>query len=70
METVDKCAVCGSTDLHAGTVDAFQPIVFRPPGPKEFLPRSVTVLARLCATCGAITLQADAESLRAFHTKP
>ena len=70
METVDKCAVCGSTDLHAGTVDAFQPIVFRPTGPKEFLPRSVTVLARLCATCGAITLQADAESLRAFHTTP
>ena len=70
METVDKCAVCGSTDLHAGTVDAFQPIVFRPTGPKEFLPRSVTVLAQLCAACGAISLQADAESLRAFHTKP
>ena len=70
METADKCATCDSTDLHAGTVDAFQPIVFRPTGPKEFLPRSVTVLARLCAACGAISLQADAESLRAFHKKP
>jgi ribosomal protein S27AE len=70
MEAVVKCAKCGSADLHAGTVDAFQPIVFRPTGPNEFLPRSVTVLARLCATCGDISLQADAESLRAFHTKP
>lgn len=64
------CSKCGSSDLHAGTVDAFQPVVFRPAGPNEFLPRSVTVLAQLCAACGDISLQADAESLRAFHTKP
>ena len=70
MEAVVKCAKCGSTDLHAGIVDAFQPIVFRPTGPKEFLPRSVAVLARLCAPYGDISLQADAESLWAFHTKP
>ncbi len=70
MDPVKRCTQCGSTDLHVGTVDAFQPIVFRPAGPKEFLPRSVTVLARLCASCGDISLSADAESLRAFHTKP
>lgn len=70
MVSETACNKCGGKDLHAGTVDAFQPIVFRPAGPNEFLPRSVTVLARLCATCGDISLQADAESLRAFHTKP
>lgn len=48
------CSKCGSSDLHAGTVDAFQPVVFRPAGPNEFLPRSVTVLAQLCAACGDI----------------
>ncbi|BBO34668.1 hypothetical protein [Lacipirellula parvula] len=64
------CDKCGGSDLHEGTVDAFQPIVFRPTGPNEYLPKSVTVLARLCATCGVITLSADAASLKAFHLKP
>lgn len=70
MASGTACNKCGGTDLHAGTIDAFQPVVFRPAGPNEFLPRSVTVFARLCATCGDISLQADAESLRAFQAKP
>lgn len=64
------CDKCGGGNLHDGTVDAFQPIVFRPAGPNEYLPKSVTVLARLCADCGAITLAADAASLKAFHLQP
>ncbi|MBL9161745.1 MAG: hypothetical protein JNL18_03280 [Planctomycetaceae bacterium] len=70
METESTCGKCGGSDLHEGTLDAFQPIIFRPTGPNEFLPRSVTVLATLCAGCGEITVHADAGSLRAFHTKP
>ncbi|WP_428305743.1 hypothetical protein [Lacipirellula sp.] len=65
-----NCDKCGGSDLHEGTVDAFQLIVFRPIGPNEYLPKSVTVLARLCADCGAITLAADAASLKAFHLQP
>ncbi len=70
MNTPKKCDRCGGANLHHGTVDAFQPVIFRPTGPHEYLPKSVTIEAWLCSDCGAIQLAADEGSLKAFGMRP
>jgi hypothetical protein len=70
MSKPTTCKQCGGGNLHHGTVDAFQPVIFRPTGPNEFLPKSVTLEAWLCSDCGAVQLSADEASLKAFGMRP
>ena len=68
---VNSCICCGSGDMVEGNMHSTGLIRFRPSSAKfmTFRTADVTVTARMCANCGAVSLVGDVEKLNAL-TKP
>jgi hypothetical protein len=66
--TTLTCAICNSTRLETGTLHVTGKVHFRPTDAKflKLKTANVDVHALLCTECGHVTLNADAEKVRAL----